>query len=219
MSHPFTHPVPGQLISGQLQHPLVEIGTRTYYRGHAPLSWDALGVRYLDAHPQHNDHLVIGNYCSIGQGCQFLLGGNLGCRTEWISTFAFARSTERIFRDARDGQILAGDTCIGHDVWLGDQVVINPGVTIGNGAVIAHCARVDRDIAPYELVSANPDDPVRLRFSRSQIEILQEIAWWHWSDDQLKGALGWLCSADIDGLYLYWQNRVCKPGSPSSGER
>ena len=30
-----------------------------------------------------------------------------------------------------------GDTVVGHDVWIGYQVIVMPGVRIGNGAIIA----------------------------------------------------------------------------------
>lgn len=38
-----------------------------------------------------------------------------------------------------------GDTVVGHDVWPGRDVTVMPGITIGNGAIIATAAVVTRD--------------------------------------------------------------------------
>lgn len=45
---------------------------------------------------------------------------------------------------------------IGNNVWIGGQAIILPGVTIGDGAVIAAGSVVSRDIAPYTLVAGQP---------------------------------------------------------------
>lgn len=46
--------------------------------------------------------------------------------------------------------------CIGDDVWIGGHSVVLPGVTIGNGAVIAAGSVVTKDVAPRTLVAGNP---------------------------------------------------------------
>lgn len=45
---------------------------------------------------------------------------------------------------------------IGNDVWVGGRCVINPGITIGNGAVLASGAVVTKDVEPYTLVGGCP---------------------------------------------------------------
>ncbi len=45
---------------------------------------------------------------------------------------------------------------IGNDVWLGDRVVILPGVKIGDGSIIAAGAVVTKDVAPYTIVGGVP---------------------------------------------------------------
>lgn len=82
------------------------------------------------------------------------------------------------------------------------------GVKIGDGAIIASRAVVTKDVAPYEVVGSNPAKHIKFRFSDDQISKLSEMQWWHWSDQQLSGAMPLLCSADIDGLYHYWQQQV-----------
>ena len=41
-------------------------------------------------------------------------------------------------------------------VWIGGGAIILPGVNIGEGAVIAAGAVVNRDVAPYTLVAGQP---------------------------------------------------------------
>jgi acetyltransferase-like isoleucine patch superfamily enzyme len=45
---------------------------------------------------------------------------------------------------------------IGNDVWLGTRVLVMPGVTIGNGAVVAAGAVVTKDVPPYAIVGGVP---------------------------------------------------------------
>ena len=49
-----------------------------------------------------------------------------------------------------------GPVVIGNDVWIGDKATILPGVTIGDGAVIAANAVVTKDVPAYAVVGGNP---------------------------------------------------------------
>ena len=49
-----------------------------------------------------------------------------------------------------------GPVVIGKNVWIGDKATILPGVTIGDGAVIAASAVVTKDVPAYSVVGGNP---------------------------------------------------------------
>lgn len=49
-----------------------------------------------------------------------------------------------------------GPVIIGTNVWIGDKATILPGVTIGDGAVIAASAVVTKDVPAYSVVGGNP---------------------------------------------------------------
>ena len=45
---------------------------------------------------------------------------------------------------------------IGHDAWIAARAIIMPGVTIGDGAVVAAGSVVTKDVAPWTVVGGNP---------------------------------------------------------------
>ena len=52
---------------------------------------------------------------------------------------------------------------IGKDVWIGANVLILPGRTIGDGAVIGAGSVVTKDVGPYTVVGGNPARLLRVR--------------------------------------------------------
>jgi len=75
---------------------------------------------------------------------------------------------------------------IGNDVWLGQQVRLMPGVTIGDGVIVATRAVVTKDLEPYGIYGGIPARLIRKRFSEQIIAALLEIKWWNWSLDKIK---------------------------------
>ena len=57
-----------------------------------------------------------------------------------------------------------GDTVIGNDVWLGYDVLVMPGVKIGDGAIIAARSVVVSDVPAYSVVGGNPAKVIKQRF-------------------------------------------------------
>ncbi|MCH9608999.1 MAG: Chloramphenicol acetyltransferase [Chlamydiales bacterium] len=150
------------------------------------------------------DKLIIGSFCSIGTGVSFIMAGNQGHHMDWISTFPFFYIDEKCMEDAPDGYQSVGNTEVGHDVWIGAEAMIMPGIKIGHGAIIGARSMVTKDVKPYSIIGGNPAKVIRMRFSDNQIEQLLEMAWWNWSEDKLASAMNLLCSKDIDKLYEYW---------------
>ncbi len=71
---------------------------------------------------------------------------------------------------------------IGHDVWIGQSSLINGGVTVGNGAVVAGQAVVTKDVPPYDNRRGVPARVIRFRFPEAIVARLQAAAWWNQSD-------------------------------------
>ena len=80
-----------------------------------------------------------------------------------------APNTTRPTRSATtpsSGERRADRVVIGNDVWIGHAVIVMPGVTVGDGAVLAAGAVVTRDVAPYTIVGGVPAKQIRERFNR-----------------------------------------------------
>lgn len=76
--------------------------------------------------------------------------------------------------------------CIGNDVWIGENVIITNGSNIGNGAVCAAGAVVTKDVPDYAIVAGVPARIIRFRYNSEQIEKLNVIQWWNWSDEKIR---------------------------------
>lgn len=150
--------------------------------------------------PESGAKLAIGRYGSIADGVEILLGGNH--RTDWASTYPFP-ALPGLWPAAKGlagHDATRGDVTIGHDVWLGSQVMIMSGVTIGHGAVVAARAVVTRDVPPYAIVAGNPAKPVRLRLPEAQVEALLASHWWDLPHEQISALLPLLMSERVDEL-------------------
>ena len=55
-----------------------------------------------------------------------------------------------------------GPVVIGNNVWIGDKATILPGVSIGDGAVIAANAVVTKDVPAYSVVGGNPAKVIKI---------------------------------------------------------
>lgn len=79
---------------------------------------------------------------------------------------------------------------IGNDVWLGHNSIIMPEVaTIGDGAVVAGGAVVNKNVPPYAVVVGNPARVVRYRFAPEVIDQLLAERWWDKDLSELKNHL------------------------------
>ena len=84
-----------------------------------------------------------------------------------IGAYSYIISSNHRFDDIHTPVRLQGYTGasikIGQDVWIGCRVIILPGVTIGNGAVIAAGAVVNKDVPAYEVWGGIPARKLRER--------------------------------------------------------
>ena len=87
---------------------------------------------------------------------------------------------------------------IGNDVWISANVTIMSGITIGDGAVIAHNSHVVKNVEPYSVIGGNPAKLIKYRFTPEQIEKLLEIKWWNWDDEKINEFTPLLCNNNID---------------------
>lgn len=199
----FENQFSSQLLNETVNHPNIEVGVFSYYSGYHHKHDFVECARYLHDKRKDVDKLIIGNYCSIGSGAVFMMAGNQGHKTDWISTFPFYFQAN-IFKDSKNAYEKAGNTIIGNDVWIGSEAMIMSGVTIGDGAVIAARSVVTKDVAPYAVVGGNPSVLIKSRFEKQEIKQLFSMKWWNWKEEKIKEVMPLICSSDIKGLFEYW---------------
>lgn len=66
------------------------------------------------------------------------------------------------------------DVVIGENVWIGMDVTLLPGVEIGEGAVIAACSCVTKNVPPMALVGGNPARVIKYRDENTYNELKKE---------------------------------------------
>lgn len=130
----------------------------------------------------------VGRYCSIAPGLNML-----GARhpLEWSTSSSvaydgnFAVFGQYLIDFQRQAKIhpfrpnrLA--VKIGNDVWIGAKVTLKPGITIGDGAVIAANSHVVKDVPAYAIVGGNPARHIKNRFGDDVIEKLLALRWWQY---------------------------------------
>lgn len=75
---------------------------------------------------------------------------------------------------------------IGNDVWLGHNVIITNYANIGNGVIAGAGAVITKDVPDYAVVVGVPAKIIRFRYTPEEIESLNKIAWWDWTDDEIR---------------------------------
>ncbi len=195
------HPIAGAERTGFLKNfitrPTIEVGDYTYYDDPAgPERFEENVLYHFDF---IGDRLVIGRFCSIAAETRFIMnGGNHA--TDWFTTFPFPVFGEGWESAAPEAWPYRGDTIVGNDVWIGYGATIMPGLTLGDGAIVATRSVVTRDVEPFAIVGGNPAQVIRYRFDEATRETLSEIAWWHWDAERLTRHVRAICSGDLEAL-------------------
>lgn len=183
-------------IKNVVTRPNIVVGEYTYYD-------DVSGAEKFEEHVTHHceflgDKLIIGKFCAIAKGIEFVMNG-ANHRMKSVSTYPFnimGGGWEKYTPTINDLPF-KGDTVIGNDVWIGQNVTVMPGVHIGDGAIIAADSVVTKNIPPYCIAGGNPCKVIRQRFDDELISYLINLKWWDWSADKIFRNMEALCSGDL----------------------
>ncbi|WHZ10400.1 MAG: hypothetical protein OJF60_000839 [Burkholderiaceae bacterium] len=104
----------------------------------------------------------------IGAGCIFAPNVFVSSGTHpfrFIPHLPIREQERRIAASPADAAAVDRPVWIQDDCWLGTNVVVCPGVTLGKGSVIGANSVVTRDIAPYTVVAGAPARPIASRMA------------------------------------------------------
>lgn len=131
-----------------------QIGRRCEILANTRIEYAALGdYSYLGENCEVAD-AVIGKFTAIANSVRIGAPNHpMGRPSQHRFTYcpeyyeATASRDRDFFADRRSDRVI-----VGNDVWIGHAAILLPGVTVGDGAVIAAGAVVSRDVEPYTIV-------------------------------------------------------------------
>ncbi|WP_076412862.1 CatB-related O-acetyltransferase [Shewanella sp. UCD-KL12] len=188
-----------QLLHEVVTNPNIVVkGEYSYYSDCWDNGFEESVVRYLHGDEVSRnwaprweiDKLYIGNYVCIGAEAVILMGGNHTHRADWFCLYPFMEYIEEAY-------IGKGDTHIGDGAWLGMRAMVMPGVSIGEGAIVAANSVVTKDVAPYSVVGGTPAKLVKYRFEPPVINELLSLKVYDWSAEKFEALKRYLCASDI----------------------
>ncbi|MGL0940594.1 CatB-related O-acetyltransferase [Vibrio vulnificus] len=191
-----------QLLHEVVTNPNISIkGTHSYYSDCWDHGFEESVVRYLHGdevsrnwEPRWEiDKLHIGDYVCIGAETVILMGGNHTHRADWFCLYPFMDYIDEAY-------IGKGDTFIHDGAWLGMRSMVMPGVTIGEGAIVAANSVVTKDVAPYSVVGGTPAKLVKYRFEEPIVAELLQMRIYDWPLEKFEALKRYLCASDIQQL-------------------
>lgn len=192
------HPIPGYegeiYVKPTLKNPNITVGDFTYIA-------DSEFESHVTHHyPFLNDRLIIGKFCQIAAGVEFVMNG-ANHQMNAVSTFPFYTLQGWAMDPPAPSDLpLKGDTVVGNDVWIGQNAVILPGTRIGDGAIIGASSVVAGEVAPYTVVAGNPARVIRKRFGDALIGLLLEWKWWDKEIDEINRLIPLLTCSDLNAV-------------------
>ena len=129
------------------------LGERAELRDRVRIGIDELGLRASSFALGAGSVVLSDTHIDCSAAVRIGTGTHIGRRSQLFThTHDVHRRDVGIF----DAPIVSQPVSIGDDVMLFNEVVVLPGVTVGNGAVVAVRAVVTRNVAPYAKVAGIP---------------------------------------------------------------
>lgn len=125
-------------------------------------------VRFFEGvHVRNPKGIVMGDGCSIGT--RVLLDGRKGLTVGKSVVFGYECIIWTLNHDYNDinFKTKGGPVTIGDYAWICSRSIVLPGITIGEGAVVASGAIVTKDVPPYAIVAGIPAKIVGEREKKS----------------------------------------------------
>ena len=110
----------------------------------------------------HPECISFGSRVDVGENVIIRGGGGIVIGSDvLIAAGAVITSQGHPIRPPRWGRNVSRPISIDNEVWIGAHSVVLPGVTIGNGTIVAAGAVVSRDVPSYTVVAGVPARVIR----------------------------------------------------------
>ena len=188
-------------IKPTIKNKNIIVGEFTYFSG------DDFERHVIHHYDFYGDKLIIGKFCQIGAGVKFIMNG-ANHQMNAVSTFPFyvLEGWKQEVPKMTD-MPMKGNTVIGNDVWIGENVTILPGIKIGDGAIVGANSTVSKDILPYSIVGGNPANIIRKRFDNELIDILLKVKWWNKEIDEINSLIPILTDSNLGRVKEILKNK------------
>ena len=113
-----------------------------------------------------NAQLCIGDHVMFGPNCSVITGDH---RIDIVGKYMSKVTVAEKLPENDLPVIIKGDN------WIGANVIILKGVTVGTGSVVAAGAVVIHDVPPYSIVGGVPAKVISERFSHSEIQQHEKV--------------------------------------------
>ena len=149
-----------------------------FYRNHYGMQIGRETVIYNNCEIRSPENISIGNNCAIGDQCVLdgraglVIGNNVN-----LSTAAWLWTNQHDPQDP-DWGVKCGKIVIKDYAWVSSRASVLPGVTIGEGAVVAAHAVVTKDVEPYTIVGGVPAKKIGERTRDLRYKILPGMPLW-----------------------------------------
>lgn len=157
-----------------------------------PQSFEAGSDCFMNAYAHVSGEVVLGDRVLIGPSVKLLSGNHL---------FGIEGYYARFLRASEANPEHLANLRVESDSWIGANVIVLGGVTIGLGSVVAAGSVVTRDVPPFTVVAGVPAKPVRRIFDDFELE--RHMRRLGYPVPQIKGTVARRRAAGLERLPLY----------------
>lgn len=135
----------------------------------------------------------IGSYTFVGPNCllNFAEIGPYSCIAAGVQIGGMEHPywDKTMSPKLTNNYVMRKKTVIGHDVWIGANVIIKQGVKIGHGAVIGAHSFVNKDVPPYAIYFGTPAKLYKYRDCKKFESELNSSEYWIYPPEKAKKLL------------------------------
>lgn len=129
----------------------------------------------------HPDNILLGDNVYIGEGTKIYAQGKVTIKSGTILADTVDIRTANHYYDGIelnmlpfDEKVLVSSVSIEENVWIASHVLILPGITIGEGAIVAAGAVVTKDVPAFAVVGGNPARVIKYRDEKRYDELKRQ---------------------------------------------